>query len=272
MTAATRWVRSTVYMVVTLGVLAGCGRGFQPRDFANPEALFRGAMQEYERGKMANAILGFERLSLDLSSRDPLLVLTYYYLGLAHERQKEYLLAAQAFARLSDAFPSDTLAPKAILGEARSYQNLWRRPGLDADYGHKALGTLRVLLTAYPESPEAVDATARIVTLEDWLARKDYQTGMHYFRIRKAYDSAIIYFQDVVATYPGTATARLAWIGLLRSYRARNWTEEAQETCEELHRRYSGDADVRELCGPSAAAADPAAASSSAPPDAAMPD
>jgi outer membrane protein assembly factor BamD len=248
--------RFLVLLLLSVGVLAGCRRGFRPADFANPEALFRGAMQEYEAGNMGNAIAGFERLTLDLSSRDSLLTRTYYYLGMAHERRKEYLLAAQAYSRLTDAFPNDTLAPRALLGEARSYQSLWRKPELDADYGIQALGTFRVLLTAYPDGPEAVEARERIATLEDWLARKDYEVGVHYLRTRKAFDSAIIYFQDVIETYPTTPTARRAWLGLAQAYKSLRYDEELQETCDEMHRLYPGDAEVREMCGAPRAATD----------------
>jgi len=248
-TLGDRRVHAGVWALLLLAAAAGCRRGFEPRDFANPEALFRGALQEYQQGKMANAVLGFERLTLDLSTRDVLLAPTYYYLALSHEKQQEYLLAAQSFSRLLDAFPSDTLAPKAMLGEGRAYHLLWRRADLDAEYGLKAINTLRVLLTAFPDTPEAADATERIAVLEDRLAKKDYDVGLHYLKTRKAYDSSIIYFRDVVETYPSTPTARLAWLGILQAYRARKWTEEAKETCDELRRRYPSDAEVREACG-----------------------
>ncbi len=250
MSAVWRRSRPIFLVALTLSSVVGCRRGFQPRDFANPEALFRGAMQEYSQGKWANAIAGFERLTIDLSSRDSLLVPTYYYLAMAHENREEFLLSAQAYARLSDGFPSDTLAPRAMLGEGRSYQRLWRKPVLDADYGVKALGTYRVLLTTFPDTPEAAEATRSIAEVEDWLAKKDYEVGMHYMRTRKAYDSAIIYFEDVIETYPSTPHAKKAWLAMVRAYRARKWNEEAVETCVELHQRYQGDAEVVELCGP----------------------
>jgi outer membrane protein assembly factor BamD len=251
---------ASVYALLTVVMLfsSGCNRGFQPRNYANPEALFRGALQEFQRGRYANAIVGFERLTLDLASRDPLLTQTYYYLGLSHEKQQEFLLAAQAFSRLHDGFPGDTLAPVAMLSEGRAYQSLWRKPALDADYGLKALNVYRVLLTTHAASPEAVDATTRIATIEDWLARKDYDIGMHYLRTRKAYDSSIIYFKDVIETYPSTPTARKAWLAMLQAYQVRKWKEEADETCEEMRRRYPDDAEVTAACAVAGAGADSA--------------
>ncbi len=254
-----RWVRTLMLVGLTVGTVAACGRGFRPQDFANPEALYRGAMQEYQQGEWANAIAGFERLTLDLSSRDSLLIPTYFYLAKAHEGRKEFLLAALAYSRLSDGFPADTLTPRAILGEGRAYQSLWRKPELDAEYGLRALGTFRVLLTAFPDGPQAAEATERIATVEDWLARKDYETGIHYLKTRKAFDSSIIYFRDVIETYPNTPTARKAWLGLGQAYRNLKYDEELRETCDAMHSRYVGDEEVRELCGAPAVAVDTSA-------------
>ena len=244
--------------------LAGCSRGFQPRDYANPEALFRASLLEFKRQKWDNAKLGFERLTSDLSARDPLLAPAYFYLALSHERQKEYLLAAQAFERITDGFPDDTLASTAMLGVGRSYQSLWRRPSLDAENGQKAISILRALLSSYPESKETDDAKKRIVQIEEWMAQKDYDTGVHYVRVRRAVDPAIIYFKDVVTTYPTTRAARLSWLRLHELYSKIRWKEDAAETCTAMWRAYPGDALVKTACG--AAPADSATAAKAPPP------
>lgn len=251
-------------LLLLLGVaaaLAGCSRGFQPRDYANPEALFRASLLEFQRQKWENAKIGFERLTSDLSARDPLLAPAYFYLALAHERQKEYLLAAQAFERITDGFPDDTLASTAMLGVGRSYQNLWRRPSLDPENGQKAVSILRALLSSYPESKETEDAKKRIVQLEEWMAQKDYDTGVHYIRVRRAIDPAIIYFKDVVTTYPSTKAARLSWLRLHELYTKIRWKEDAAETCTAMWRAYPADPLVKAACG--VAPADTATASKS---------
>lgn len=239
-------------LLVLLGLVAalgGCSRSFQPRDYANPEALFRASLLEFQREKWDNAKLGFERLTSDLSARDPLLAPAYFYLALAHERQKEYLLAAQSFERLTDGFPDDTLASTAMLGVGRSYQNLWRRPSLDPENGQKAVSILRALLSSYPESKETEDAKQRIIQIEEWLAQKDYDTGVHYVRVRRSIDPAIIYFKDVVTTYPTTKAARLSWLKLHELYLKIRWKEDAAETCTAMWRAYPGDPAVAATCG-----------------------
>uniref|UniRef100_UPI0037BFF87D outer membrane protein assembly factor BamD n=1 Tax=Gemmatimonas sp. TaxID=1962908 RepID=UPI0037BFF87D len=259
-------------LLMLLGIaaaLSGCSRGFQPRDYANPEALFRASLLEFQRQKWDNAKIGFERLTGDLSARDPLLAPAYFYLALSHEKQKEYLLAAQAFERITDGFPDDTLAPTAMLGVGRSYQSLWRRPSLDPENGQKAVSILRALLSSYPESKETDDAKKRIVQIEEWMAQKDYDTGVHYVRVRRAIDPAIIYFKDVVTTYPSTKAARLSWLRLHELYTKIRWKEDAAETCTAMWRAYPGDPLVKVACG--AAPADSASAAKAPPPAVASP-
>ncbi len=257
------------HLLVLLSVataLAGCSRSFQPRNYANPEALFRAALLEFQSGHWDNAQLGFEQLAVDLSARDPLLAPAYFYLALSHEREKEFLLAAQAFERVVDGFPSDTLAAPAMLGAGRAYQQLWRRPSLDPEYGERAQSMLRALLSSYPESNEVVEAKERIAELDEWFARKTFLIGAHYVRVRGAHDSGIIYFKDVVSTWPHTKVAREAWLKLHELYTGKRWKDDAHETCEAMWKAYPGDEEVLKACG--AAQSDSTKASQSkVPPD-----
>ncbi len=241
--------RLLVLLSIT-AALAGCGQSFRVRDYATPEALFRAALLEYEQGNWGNAQIGFEQLSIDLSARDPLLAPAYYYLGLSHESDKQYLLAAQAFERVVDGFPEDTLAAAAMLGAGRSYQHLWRRPTLDPEYGERAQSILRALLSSYPEAKEAPEAAKRITDLDEWFARKTFLIGMHYVRVRGAYDSGIIYFKDVVNTWPYTEVAKESWLKLHELYTAKRWKADADDTCQAMWKAYPGDPLVLKACGP----------------------
>ena len=227
---------------------AACGKTFEERirSFSNEE-LYRVALREFEREKWDNAMQAFERLTLNLPARDTLLPRSYWYLGLTHERKREYLLAAQTFTRLTESFPNDTLGDDALLQAGRAYASLWRRPELDAGYAQTALSTLQSLQTLYPQSNLRDEADQEIRRLLEWLAQKDYQTGLFYLR-RKAYDPAIIYFRDVIERYPETPTVREAYLRLVETYRTINYREEAEETCLAAGRAYPADPTVRELC------------------------
>jgi outer membrane protein assembly factor BamD len=255
------------------GVLltSACSRGFQVRRFPTSDGLFVASLAEFNRGKWGNAIAGFEKLTLDLSARDTLLPLSHWYLASAHERNKEFILAATGFARLAESFPDDTLADDALLASGRSYLRLWRSPELDPQYGALGQLQLRQLLGVYPDSPLTKVADSLLLALDEKYATKDYLIGTQYVR-RGAFDSAIIYFKDVVKNYPNTDHARLSLLRMVEAYRhpRMNYKEEAAETCATLRAAYAGDRDVARICpAPTDSATRtvrPAADSAAAPP------
>src|SRR5438552_1726104 len=85
----------------------------------------------------------------------------------------------------------------------------------------------------YPGTDAAARAQMHVQQLREWFSQKDYKNGMFYFR-RRAYDSAIIYFKDVIATYPGTSRVPDALMRLVDSYRVIGYGDELKETCAHL--------------------------------------
>ena len=244
------WPRKA-WGVVALGVLCACSQSFKLSRYRTNDTLYAAATREYNARHWDNAIQAFERLTLDLPARDTLLPRAFWYLATAHARKGEHLLAAQGYSRLNQTFPDDTLADDAMLAEAREYGKMWRKPALDSQYGQTALATYRSMIELYPDSPLAPQAQQGVQRLMEWLATKDYLTGMHYVR-RKAPDSAILYFKDVIQNYPETAKVRDAYLRLVEVYRSINYREDARETCATLQQKYPADREVRSLCGPPA--------------------
>lgn len=236
--------------VLALGALASaaCSHGFRVNRYKSNEALFRAGIVEFQKKKFDHAVLAFEKLTLDLPARDTLLPTAHWYLARSHAGRKEHLLAAQAYNRLAESFATDSLADDALFEAAREYQAMWRRPTLDAQYGEQALQAYQSLLGLYPDTDRKGDAEKSINLLQEWFADKDYQSGMYYLR-RKAYDSAIIYFKDVVKNYPQTDKAREAYLRLASSYDAIRYREDKKEVCVTLLDKYPKNAEVRETCG-----------------------
>jgi outer membrane protein assembly factor BamD len=235
--------------------LAGCAHGFQVRKYATNEALYRAAMDEFARKRWENAATGFERLTLDLGARDTLLAKSHWYLAKTHEAKREYLLAAQSYTRLAESFPDDTLAVAALLSAGDSYFKLWRSPQLDQQYGVQAQTQYRLVMSLFPDSPLKAEAEKGSLKVDEWMATKDYEVAMHYVR-RRAFESSLIYFKDVVRNYPNTGRAREALMRLVETYRRPelNYKEEAKETCAALLTAYAGDKEVSALCSTGAAA------------------
>jgi len=241
--------RSRVTVVLAAILVVGCHHkpGFEPLKFASHQALFDASLGELRKHKWSHAVAGFEKLTTDLPARDPLLPESYYYLGEAHMGSKEYILAAQSYSRVAENFPEDTLADRATYKTGVAYAKLWRRPGLDPEYGETSRSTFQSFLAAYPDSPLHDSAQKQIDRLDEWFAIKGYSNGVTYYK-RKAYDSGIIYFRDVVKQYPRTDAARKSQIRLVQSYRAIKYKEDVAETCGSLEKAHPSDKDVAKVC------------------------
>jgi outer membrane protein assembly factor BamD len=240
--------RPLVTLIAVLALLAGCHRNrFVPANFRSNDVLFQASLAQLREHNWDNAVNGFQRLTTQLPARDPLLPQSYFYLGEAHTGRHEYILAAQAYSRIPESFPEDTLAGVATFKAGMSYSKLWRKPSLDSDYGQTALATLQSFLAAYPDSPLVDQARAEINKLDEWFAIKSYDAGMFYLK-RKAYDSAIIYFHDVATGYPETDHARMALLRLVEAYGKIGYKEEVAETCSTLREKYAGNGEVKAAC------------------------
>jgi outer membrane protein assembly factor BamD len=238
-----------ILLALLLVAPLACKPPFDPKIYTSADKLYEVAMAEYKAGRYDNAAKAFEKLTLDLPARDPRLPVAFYYLAQSHEKNGENLLAAATYNRLIDAFPQDTLVDDALYLSGRSFEREWRHPELDATYGRSAITAYESLLASYPNSPYAKRAQDELSKLDEWLAEKDYNTGYLYLK-RKAYDSAILYFKDVIRQHPNAKKTRDANLRLLEAYRAINYTEDARDLCDAMRKTYPNEREVRNACGP----------------------
>lgn len=245
------------FLVLLLVALAACRPAFRPRNFPTNESLYKASLERLQKKKWSDAITGFEKLTLDLPARDTLLSTATWYLARAHAGRGEHLMAAQEYTKLAENFADDSLADDALFQSGRSYARLWRRPALDPQYGQLAQVQYRIMVTLYPDSPLRKDADAELQRLDEWFASKDFETGEGYYR-RKAFDSAIIYYRDVVKNYPNTDRARQAMVRMVQAYRSpqMNYREDAREVCATLYVLYPTDPGVVKACDGMKPAAD----------------
>jgi len=239
-------------LALLLAAPLACKPPFDPKIYPTADKLYEVALAEYKARRYDNAAKAFEKLTLDLSARDPRLPLAYYYLAQSQARNGENLLAAGTYNRLIDAFPQDTLVDDAFYLSGLAYEHEWRRPQLDATYGKSAQTAFESLLGSFPDSRYAPLAKKELDKLDEWFAEKDYDTGYLYLK-RKAFDSAIIYFKDVIRLHPHAPKTRDAYLRLHEAYRAIRYTEDARELCDAMRKAYSNDREVLKTCGPAPA-------------------
>lgn len=239
----------SLLLALLLAAPLACKPPFNPKTYQGADKLYQAAMAEYKAKRYANAAKAFEQLTLDLSARDPRLPLAYYYLAQSQSKNGENLLAAGTYNRLIDAFPQDTLVDDAFYLSGLAYEREWRRPQLDATYGRNAQTAFESLVGSFPDSPFAPLAKKEVDKLDDWFAQKDYDTGYLYLK-RKAFDSAIIYFKDVIRLHPNARKTRDAYLRLLEAYRAIKYNDDARELCDAMRKTYPTDREIMKQCGP----------------------
>ncbi|PYO84337.1 MAG: hypothetical protein DMD65_03305 [Gemmatimonadetes bacterium] len=221
---------------------------------AHPVAELARARAQFRRGDFGHAAVSFRRLTYELTATDPQMAEVQYYLAECEFQTGDRVQAAHDFRQVADQYPTSEYAPLALLRAGDANLRLWRRPELDPSYGETALALYQELAGRYPGTEAATRAQAHVQQLREQFAEKDYKNGMFYFR-RRAYDSAIIYFKDVIANYQGTSRVPEALMRLVESYRAIGYAEELKETCANLRRFYPTAAGVTKSCPADSSAA-----------------
>jgi outer membrane protein assembly factor BamD len=214
---------------------------------ATIDSLWKHAEGAFRHGKWGDAEKVLGRAVLEFSPGDPRIPRAHFYIAESMFAQGRQLEAAREFRKTSDETPNDPLAPEALLRLGDVYADLWRRPELDPTYGQTALSTYQELLNRYGGTDAAKRAQLRINELNERFAYKAYKAGLFYFRL-KAYDSAILYLKDLVATYPKTTVVPDALVKLVQAYKALGYREDVQETCGYIQRFHPSAPRVREVC------------------------
>jgi outer membrane protein assembly factor BamD len=213
-------------------------------------------MQLFRHGQFRKAQVIFQRLTFEFSVTQEELAQARFYVAECNFQLGDYVEAALDFRKVADEFSTTEYAATALLRAGDSNLRLWHRPELDPSYGEAALAIYQELAGRYPESDAAGRARLHVRRLENQFAEKTYKTGIFYMR-RKGFDSAIIYFKDVIANYPNARRAPDALLRLVDSYRAIGYTQELQETCEHLRRFYPKATRLEVSCPPTATSSTP---------------
>lgn len=230
-----------------VALAAGCASHRTVQSTPEPAALLERARAEFRRGHFPKAQLLFQRLTFELGPGRPELAEVHFSLAECYFQTGDRVQAAHEFRQVADQFAESPYAPLALLRAGDANLRLWRRPELDPSYGEAALAIYQELVGRYPESDAAARAGLHVRQLKEQFAAKAYKTGMFYFR-RRAWDSGIIYFKDVIASYPETGLVPDALLRLVDSYRAIGYGEELRETCDHLRRFYPDTPGLARAC------------------------
>ena len=240
-------MRRMVWILGVATLAVGCHHAPRVQTVTSPETELKHAQDLMRRGDFRRAQLVLQRLSFEFAPGQAEAAAARYYLAECYFQTGDRVQAAHDFRKVADEFPASEYAPLALLRAGDSNLRLWRRAELDPTYGETALSIYQELAGRYPDTDAAARARPHVRRLQNQFAEKTYKNGMFYLR-RKAYDSAIIYFKDVIANYPEATLAPDALLRLVDSYRAIGYKDELQETCAHLHRFYPQATGLTKSC------------------------
>ena len=233
--------------IFAAALLTGCHHGPRVTPAPDPAAELAKARAQFRSGDFGRALLSFRRLTYELGPTQPEMADVRYHLAECYFQTGDRVQAAHEFRQVADQYAMSEYAPLALLRAGDANLRLWGKPELDPSYGETALAVYQELAGRYPGTDAAARAQMHVQQLREWFARKDYKNGMFYFR-RRAYDSAIIYFKDVIATYPGTSPVPDALMRLVDSYRVIGYSDELKETCAHLRRYFAQTEGLDKSC------------------------
>ena len=248
-------------------MLAGCHHEAKPKVSLNPlsatpqmiDSLWKAGLDWYARHKWDKAAAAFDRVELEILPGDRRALQARMYLGELYVREGSNLQGVREYRRLVDEFPSDSLAPEALLRAGDAYNALWRGVELDPTYGLTAQAVYTEVVTRFPGTPAATKATAQLQSLDNRFADKAYRAGTFYLKY-KEYDAAIILFTALVVEHPRSPIVPLALGDMIAAYRKLGYAEDIRDKCSYMQLHWSDTPQYKKSCAitPSATAEKPA--------------
>jgi outer membrane protein assembly factor BamD len=232
-------------LLCAAALLVACGSRAPVTAHMDAEQLLYYGQERLEAERWDHAIEAFEAFLFRHSGHrrqgD-----AHFLLGEAHFGRRQYLSAANEFVRVASDFAASPFAETARFRACESYARLSPAVHRDQQYTQAAIDHCDVLVTFYPDSEHAPAARAIITEMVDKLAYKQYRVGEHYLR-RRAFDPALLSYQDVLDLYPASSSAPRALMRMIEIYDRLGYDPEREATQQRLLRDYPASAEARAL-------------------------
>ena len=135
--------------------------------------------------------------------------LAQFNVGQALEKQAEYPKAIEAYQLCVNKYPGDAIADDALyqVGYVRLRES--REGSYDRATANKAREAFEDFIARYPDSEKVPQARENLKSLEGGQVKGQLEVAKFYDRTKK-FKAAVIYYNDVIKSQPGTPDAEYA--------------------------------------------------------------
>ncbi|MFA5085454.1 MAG: outer membrane protein assembly factor BamD [Candidatus Omnitrophota bacterium] len=127
-----------------------------------------------------------------------------FKLGEALKKSERYEEAVQAFHKIVEDYPKSKLVTQAMYEESNCAYKASLRPAYDAAATDNAIKTFEKFVRKNKDTDLAKNATATMQRLKDNVAEKSFKAA-EFYESQGKIAAAIIYYQDVIDTYPDSS-------------------------------------------------------------------
>lgn len=229
---------------LALAVVWGCAPAMPPEN-ATPRGRFDWSLERFEAGKYHDAIRGFR----DHLLREPLHPTadsSRYLLAASYLETDQELLAANEFRQLATSRPNSPLADDAQFGVCRAHWAVSPDLPRDQEFTEKTIEECTRLLEFFPRSPLVGQARDLVAQARQKMAAKELRVGKYYYD-RGFLESAIIYFENILQTYPEAEVVPETLLVLYDSYEKVGFRAEAGFVRDRLLELYPDSPQAQEI-------------------------
>jgi outer membrane protein assembly factor BamD len=132
-----------------------------------------------------------------------------YRIGLAYEKQKEYISAVHAYEKLLERYPQHPFAENAQFQIGWAYKQEAKRSEYDQNAANQSIAAFNDFLIRYPNSDKAATAEKLLAGLKQEQSKGLFSIGQFYEK-KKDYRAALIYYNAVIEQDPKSDWANRA--------------------------------------------------------------
>ncbi len=194
-------------LIIMISLFLGCSSNKINLNIS-PEERFDSAKKLFDKKDFSRAKIQFQILTMNYPGT-MIADKSQYYLADSHFGLKEYILAASEYEKMIRNYPSSEFVDDSQFKLGLCFYELSPGYALDQKYTISAINEFQKFLESYPVSDLKPDVEKKLAECRLKLAKKEFKNAELY-RKRAFYDSAIIYYDEVINNFYDTVYAEEA--------------------------------------------------------------